>query len=188
GVFAILEEARALMLADELDKCRGVRLPILRKALQILENGAETGCRKNCDRILRVFVEVGVEDAHVLEVSIPLDLEEIPSEVMQLEHGEDVRLTGHRLLDVLGVFVEDRLPSGDDLRDDGEAVARRSPWKDRAVPALLHLVLDKSPFGDRHGGGLRPILSLRCNRHNSVLSVLSFERRLRLWTAFCDRS
>jgi hypothetical protein len=31
---------------------------------------------------------------------------------MQLEHGEDVRLTSHGLLDVLGVLIEHRLPSG----------------------------------------------------------------------------
>ena len=64
GVLAVFKEARALMLADELDERRGVRLPVLRKALQIFEDGAETRCRKNCDRILGVLVEVGVEDAH----------------------------------------------------------------------------------------------------------------------------
>src|SRR4026208_2473861 len=77
GILAIFKEARALMLSDKLDQCRGVRRSIRRHALQILEDGGETGCRKNCDRILRVFVEVGVEDAHVLEVSVPLDLEQI---------------------------------------------------------------------------------------------------------------
>ena len=96
-----------------------------------------------------------------MKVGFAVDGEENPAEVVQLEHGEDVRLTGHRLLDVLGVLVEDLLPSGDDLRDDGEAVARRSLGEDRAVPALLHLVLEKSSLGDRHGGGLRPILLLR---------------------------
>jgi hypothetical protein len=98
---------------------------------------------------------------------------------MQLEDSEDVTLTGHGLLDVPGVLIEGWLPHGDDLRDDGEAVARRSPWEDWAVPALLRLVLEKSPLGDRHGGGLRPILSLRCIGHNSDLSFLGFEIEVR---------
>ena len=45
---------------------------------------------------------------------------------MQLEHGEDVRLISDGLFDVLGVLIKNRLTSGDDLRDDGEAVASRS--------------------------------------------------------------
>src|SRR6266536_4554972 len=120
-----------MMVTDELDECRGVRFPIFWKALQIFENGVETGCRKDGNRILGIFVEVGVKNAHVLEIGFPIDIEKVPSEVMQLEHGEDVRLTSHGLLDVLGVLIENRLPSGDDLRDDGEAVASRSLGKDR---------------------------------------------------------
>ena len=124
------------------------------KALQILENGVETGCREDADRILGVFVEVGVEDAHVHEVGFALDVEKDPAEVMQLQHGEDVRLTGHGLLDVLGVLIEDLLPSGDDLRDDGEAVARRGLGKDRAVSALLYVVLGEPPLGIAIAAGL----------------------------------
>ena len=90
------------------------------------------------NRILGVFVEIGVEDALIHEVGLPLMSKEDPAQVMQLEHGEAVRLIGHGFLDVLGVLVEDRLPSGDDLRDDREAVASRSFGKDRAVPTLLN--------------------------------------------------
>ena len=39
----------------------------------------------NCDRVLGVLVEVGVEDAHVLEVQARTDVEEIPPQVVQLE-------------------------------------------------------------------------------------------------------
>src|SRR6478736_8765133 len=120
-IFAIFKEARAMMVTDELDECRGVRFPIFRKTLQIIENGVETGCRKDANRILGIFVEVGVEYAHILEIGFPLDVEKVPSEVMQLEHGEDIRLTSHRLLDILSVLVEYIFPAGDDLRDDGEA-------------------------------------------------------------------
>src|SRR6478736_7113430 len=169
-IFAIFKEARAMMVTDELDECRGVRFPIFRKALQILENGAETGCRKDANRILGIFVEVGVENAHVLEIGFPLDVEKVPSEVMQLEHSEDVRLISDGLLNVLGVLIKNRLPSGDNLRDNGEAVASRSLGKDRAVSALLNFILGEAPFGDRHGRGFRPALPRRV-RHNFVLSI-----------------
>ncbi len=146
-----------MMVADELDECRGVRFPIFRKALQIFENGVETRCPKDANRILGILVEVGVEDSYILEVRFPFDVEKVPSEIMQLKHGEDVRLTCHGLLDVLGVLIERRLPSGNDLCDDGKAVASWSLGKDRPVSALLNFILDEAPFGDRHGRGLRPV-------------------------------
>ena len=40
GVFAVFKEARALMLTDELDERRGVRLPVLRESLR--------GFRRRC--------------------------------------------------------------------------------------------------------------------------------------------
>src|ERR1700760_4655050 len=92
---------------------------------------------------------------------------------MQLEHGEDVRLTSHGFLEGLGVLIEDRLSSGDDLRNDGEAVASRSLGKDRPVSALLNFILEEAPFGDRHGSGLRPVALPRCVRHNFLLSILA---------------
>jgi hypothetical protein len=135
-----------MMITDKLDECRGVSFPIFWKALQIFENGIETRCRKDANRILGIFVEVGVENAHVLEIGFPLDLKKVPSEVMQLEHGEDVRSISDGLFDVLGVLIKNRLASGDDLRDDGEAVASRSLGKDRAVSALLNFILGEAPF------------------------------------------
>ena len=95
-----------MMIADELDECRGVRFPIFREAFQILENSTQTSWRKDGHRILGIFVEVGVENPHVLEINIAFDFEEIPSEVMQLQHGKNVRLTCHGLLEGLGVLVK----------------------------------------------------------------------------------
>ena len=48
-IFAIFKEARAMMVTDKLDECRGVRFPIFRKALQIFEDGVETGGRKEAN-------------------------------------------------------------------------------------------------------------------------------------------
>jgi hypothetical protein len=70
------------MIADELDERRCVRLPILRKAFQIFENGAGAGCSKNYDGVFSVLVKIGVEDAHVLKVGFAIDLEEIPSQIV----------------------------------------------------------------------------------------------------------
>jgi hypothetical protein len=44
------------------------------------------------------------------------------TQIVQLELGKNVRLSGNCLLDFLGVFVEGRLASGDNLREDAESV------------------------------------------------------------------
>jgi hypothetical protein len=44
---------------------------------------------------------------------------------VELEHFEAVRVTRHRILDVLAVFADSLLPARLDLRDDREAMARR---------------------------------------------------------------
>ena len=75
---------------------------------------------------------------------------------MQLEHGKAVWVLGNRFLNRLGMFVAGFLTTRDQLCDDGEAVARGSLWKDRAVSALFHLVLEESSFRDCHGCGFRP--------------------------------
>src|SRR6266496_681631 len=134
-----------------------------------MKNGAETRCPKDANRILGILVEIGIENSYILEVRFPFDVEQVPSEIMQLKHGEDVRLTCHGLFDYLGVLIEGRLPSGNDLCDDGEAVASRSLGKDRTVSALLNFILEEAPFGDRHRRGLRPVALPRCVRHNFLL-------------------
>ena len=88
GVFAVFKEARALMLADELNECRKVRFPILGKALEVFEDSNKTRGPENCNGILGVFVEVRVEDALIQEVGLPVDLEEVPAQIVQLEYGE----------------------------------------------------------------------------------------------------
>ena len=73
---------------------------------------------------------------------------------MQLEHGENVWLLGNRLLDVAGIFVEDVLAAGDDLRQDREPIASRRLGKDWAIPTLFALSLLKPPFGIAIAAGL----------------------------------
>ena len=45
-VLAVLQEARALVLAHELDEGRRVRLPVLREALEVLEDGVDAQARE----------------------------------------------------------------------------------------------------------------------------------------------
>ena len=151
-----------MVVADELDERWSVRLPIRGEPFEVFKNGGNARRAKNGNCVFGVLVEVGVENAHILKVCLPLDREEIPAEVMQPEHGDNVRLSCHRLLKILSILVEGRLPAGNDFRDDGEAVARRSPGEDRAIAALLDLVLEVSALRDRHGGGFRPVFLLRC--------------------------
>src|SRR3954467_3860525 len=75
-VFAIFDEARAMMVANELDKGGRIRLPILGEAFEVLEDRVHAVLREERHGILRVFVEVRVEDSLVHEVPVALDLEE----------------------------------------------------------------------------------------------------------------
>ena len=78
---------------------------------------------------------------------------------MQLEHGEAVRLLGHRFLDLPGMLVDSRFAAGDDLRHDREAVARRRLGKDRSIAALLNVVWDRNRLLES------PLLRVLSNRY-----------------------
>src|SRR5205809_1776216 len=90
GILAVFQEARALMFPDELDERRGVRFPVLGEAIQIFKDGVDAVFRKKSHCVLGVLVEVRVEDALVHEVGFPLDVEEHPAQVVQLEYGQTV--------------------------------------------------------------------------------------------------
>ena len=94
-------------------------------------------------------------------IGLALDREENPANIMQLEDCENVRLTCHSLLDVASVFVEHFLPAGDNLRQDRKPIAGRRLGKDRAIAALLRLVLFNAAFRNRLCRRFGPIL-YRC--------------------------
>ena len=110
-------------------KPSGIGLPIFREAFEIFEDSKNAGGREESHCILGVLVEVGVEDALILEVGLPVDLENLPAQIVQLEHGKAVWVLGNRFLNRLGMFVASFLTTGDQLCDDGEAVAGRSLGK-----------------------------------------------------------
>src|SRR5688572_21840133 len=149
GIFAVLEEARAMVIAHELDEALWVCIPVLRESFEILEDRDQARRAKEGYCVLGVLVEVGVEDTDVLEIGVALDLEEIPAQVVQLERRERIRLFRDGLLDVLRVRVAVLLLARNDLCDDRKAVAGRALRKDWSVAALLDLVLFVSAFRDR---------------------------------------
>src|ERR1700758_1254010 len=67
-IFPVLQEAWALVVADELNESVRVLLPVLRKTLEVGEHRRDTGLAEQPHRVLGVLVEVGVEDALVLEM------------------------------------------------------------------------------------------------------------------------
>ena len=51
------------MLAHELDEGRRIRLPICRKAFELLEDGIDTGRLEELNGVFGVLVEVGIENS-----------------------------------------------------------------------------------------------------------------------------
>src|SRR5262245_28220030 len=63
GVFAVFQKARTLMFTDELDECRGISLPVRRKAFEVFEDRLESGCPEQGHGVLGVLVKVRVKNA-----------------------------------------------------------------------------------------------------------------------------
>src|SRR5262249_54913361 len=99
-------------------------------------------------------------NACVLKVGVPLDLEQIPAQIVQFQHGEEVRLSGHARLDVSRILVEVLFGAGFDLRDDRESVAGRCFGINGAIAALLDLVLEQASLRGGLSRGFRPVLTL----------------------------
>src|SRR4029453_218376 len=66
-VLRVLQEAVALVVTNELDERLRVRLPVLRKTLEVLERGVQSRLSEQHDGVLGVLVEVRVEDPLVHE-------------------------------------------------------------------------------------------------------------------------
>ena len=107
-------------------------------------------------RVLGVLVEVGVEDALVLEVQARPDVEEHPAQVVQPQRRQSLRTRRDGLLDGFSVRADRLLAALLHLRDDREAVAGGRPREDGSVsPALLFEVALRR---DGHRRWLRPVL------------------------------
>src|SRR5207248_6767254 len=102
-----------------------------------------------------------VEDALILEVGLSLDLEDLPAQIVQLEHREDIRLLCHCLLEISRILVEVLLAARNDLRDEGEAIAGGTLREYGAVASLLYFIFEKSPLRDRRAGEHRSDVQFR---------------------------
>ena len=147
GMLAVFEEARALVFAEELDDGRRIGRVVRWPSLKGLKGRLDTRLSEEHRGVFAVFIEIGIEDALIHHVALPLDGEDQPPQVVCLEYSERGRIICDCFLDDFGMVVYVLFPSGDDFCNDGEAVARRSLGKDRTVPALLNLVREKPPLG-----------------------------------------
>src|SRR5258705_6641052 len=146
-MLTVFEEARAVVVAEELDAGCWILPPVRWPAFEVLKNRRDACAVEKGHGILRVFVEIGIEDALIHHVGLSLDGDEHPFQVVRFEHCNNVRLVSDCLLHDLGMAVEGLLLSRDDLRDDREAIARGSLWEDRAVPAVFHVSLKYPSLG-----------------------------------------
>ena len=143
------------MIPKELDDGLEVGTPVLGPAFEVHEHGGEPGRVEQRDRVFEILVEVGVEDALVHEVEPRADVEQDPSQVVQLERREHAGVRGHRLLDGGAVLANHLLLPGFDLGDHGEAVAGGSPREYRTKSSLSEL--EVSFLGNRLRRRLAPI-------------------------------
>ena len=79
------------MFAHEFNECRSVRLPIHREALKIFEDCIDAGLFKERDCVFGIFIEVSIEYPLVHEIRIAADVEEDPSQVVELEREQTDR-------------------------------------------------------------------------------------------------
>src|ERR1700683_1297086 len=94
-ILTIFEKARALMFAHEPNERWRVRFPIWREALKVLEDCIDAGLFKESDCIFGIFIKVSIEYALVHEIRISTDLEKDPSQVVELERGENERIASY---------------------------------------------------------------------------------------------
>src|SRR5262245_42577189 len=73
GIFPILDEAWALVVANELDERFGVCFPIRGEPLEVFEDRINSGLCEERDRVLSVFVEIRIEDSLIHESSVVVE-------------------------------------------------------------------------------------------------------------------
>src|SRR5438477_3060034 len=149
------------MFPDKLDERCRIRLPVFGKYLKIFEDRVDAILAEESYGVLRVLVEVSIENALIHEVGLLVDVEEHPAQVMQLQHFEGFGKTLDRFFNLLPIRADGLFTPRLDLRDDREAIAGRSLREDGAVASLLYFIFEKAALWDRHGRGFRPIVLLR---------------------------
>src|SRR5256886_13638252 len=105
-ILPVLDEARTLVVADELDERFRICFPIRWKPFEVFEDCVDSGFCEERNRVLSIFIEIRVEDSLIHEPRVVV--EEHPAEVVELEGREHVRITLQRFRQIVSV-VADRL-------------------------------------------------------------------------------
>src|SRR5437763_10550615 len=124
------------MSTKEFDNFWNICPPVLRPSLEVCENRGNAGLVEERDRILKVLVEIGVEDTLIHKVQPRSDVEQNPAEIMELKRREDSGVSLHCRFYVLAVIAHRLLAAGLDLCDDREAVVGGSSRKDWSVASF----------------------------------------------------
>jgi hypothetical protein len=126
------------MVPGELDERFGVRFPVHREPFEVLEHRIHAALGEECDGVLGVFVEIGVEDSLVHEPRVVV--EEHPAQVVELEWRKHVRVNLQRFRQSVPITADRLCSPRFDFRDESESITRRRLWKDRAVFPLFETV------------------------------------------------
>ena len=154
-ILAVLEEARALVLANELYECVGVRLPVLGKPSRLL-NAVSCRSSVNSATASSVYLSKSVSKMPWYMKCCRPDVEQHPAEVVQLQRCEHVGAPRDRLLDLLAVRSERFLAALLHLGDDRKPVAGRGSRINRTISAPFEFEIPF--FRDGHRGGFCPVL------------------------------
>ena len=104
-MLAVFEEARTLVVAEKLDDGRRIGRVVRRPSLEGLKGRLDARLPEEERGIFAVFIEIGIEDALVHHVALPLDGEDHPPQVVCLEYSEHGRIICDCFLHDLGMVV-----------------------------------------------------------------------------------
>src|SRR6266850_2261509 len=139
-ILTVFQEARTLVIADELDERDRVGLPVQWEAFEIFEDCSDASRTEERYGILCVLIKVGIEDALIHEVGLAVNWKQHPAQIMKLERRQQIGLSSQSLLDVLRVLIKDRLATGNDFGDDRESVTGGRLRIDGTVLALFQMI------------------------------------------------
>src|SRR3954466_6860864 len=82
-IFSVFQKARPLVIAEELDHGCRVCLPVFGPTFQIYKYGRDAGRVEERYGVLKIFVEISIEDALVHEVQTRSYIEQNPAQIMK---------------------------------------------------------------------------------------------------------
>src|SRR5258708_9327607 len=144
------------MLTNKFDERQWIRLPVVWEPLGVLENRVSTRYSEQRDGVLGVLVKISVEDSLIHKVLVLADVEEHPTQIVELERREQVGRSLHRLLDCLSVFADHLLCSGLGLRNDRKAITRGTLRINWTISPLFELKV--SFLRNSHRSRVRPVV------------------------------